>query len=454
MKELALVESFRAFVKREALFDKEDRLLLACSGGIDSTTLAHLLYREDYDFALAHCNFQLRGEESDADAKFVADLAKSLKVTLHTTSFATKSEVKSGESTQMTARRLRYKYFKKILDEYKYEQLLTAHQLEDSFETMLLNLVRGTGLKGLTGIPVRNDRTVRPLLGSSRREIAEYAHHYGIAWREDRSNSTDDYLRNRIRHELLPSFFAATNLTPGGLAATIDYLRSDYRFYLRGMEAVAQDNIEYADEGDTLIVHDLLSSLPFTDALSVLRHYTRQYGFTNEQYRQLLEADRHLLLSTPDGFAKASPGRIVFTKRLAADSFAPLRITQLPYRANTAHWTISIDEVTRPAKLEADNTQYLRPTPLELNLRPRQNGDRFKPLGMQGRQMKVKDYLINEKIPPWEKGRIPLLCDAAGHIMALCGHRIAEDFKVRPEDETVLRVRMLYSGIRSGFSKS
>ena len=186
-------------------FLKGKRLLLAVSGGIDSMVLVHLFQQLDYDFAIAHCNFQLRGEESDGDETFVKTVCEQLKIPFHTIKFDTKQLAEEQKtSIQVTARNLRYEWFSKLLEENGIDFLLTAHQLDDSLETFIINLSRGTGLDGLIGIPMQNEHIIRPLLPFSREDIVAYGKENKIQWREDSSNASDKYLRNKIRHDIVP----------------------------------------------------------------------------------------------------------------------------------------------------------------------------------------------------------------------------------------------------------
>jgi tRNA(Ile)-lysidine synthase len=243
-----LVDRVDAFVQHEGLLQPGQRVLLAISGGLDSTTLLHYLNQAGYRVGLAHCNYGRRGAESDADEEFVVELARKWDCPVHVTHYPIPTSSEPGIASPPTepkqpnfqegARHYRYKYFKKILDEYKYEILCTAHHLDDNLETLLINLGRGSGLAGLAGIPVRTDfPLVRPFLCVSRREIEDYARHHRVDWREDASNQSDDYLRNRIRHHLVPVLREVLNLTEGSLERSLRHLRSGLTFYERGIGA-------------------------------------------------------------------------------------------------------------------------------------------------------------------------------------------------------------------------
>ncbi|MFQ3182851.1 MAG: tRNA(Ile)-lysidine synthase, partial [Polaribacter sp.] len=186
-------------------FLKDNKLLIAISGGIDSVVLTHLLSTLNFDISLAHCNFNLRGKESDVDEIFVKELAKKLTIKCFTISFETNKIARENkESTQITARNLRYGWFQEIIKEHHFDYVLTAHHADDNLETFLINLTRGSGLDGFTGIPEINGNIVRPFLKFSREEVLCFAKENNISWREDQSNASTKYVRNKMRHQVLP----------------------------------------------------------------------------------------------------------------------------------------------------------------------------------------------------------------------------------------------------------
>jgi tRNA(Ile)-lysidine synthase len=200
-----MLEKLKKHINENLPFLGKSKLLLAISGGIDSVILAHLLHEMNLDFSLAHCNFKLRYEDSDKDAEFVTELAKNLNIKIHLNSFETSTYATENKiSTQMAARDLRYSWFEDLILEFNYDFLLTAHHANDNLETVLINLTRGTSLHGLTGIPEINGNIIRPLLPFTRSEIEKYTIANNISWREDDSNSSKKYFRNKIRHDVIP----------------------------------------------------------------------------------------------------------------------------------------------------------------------------------------------------------------------------------------------------------
>jgi len=436
-----LNQSFRAFVERERLFTKTDNLLLACSGGLDSTVLAHLLHGEGYDFAIAHMNFQLRGEASDGDAAFVEELARTLGARFFCAAVNVKASAKKGESTQMVARRLRYNYFSKLIDDQRFDRLLTAHHQGDNLETALVNMIRGTGLAGIRGMMPKRGSLVRPLLNFSRAEIHTHATNSRISWREDASNSSDAYLRNRIRHQLTPLLANEFGLDAKRWNKNAEHLSSDHRMMQFGLASLKKKYVrthyslqEISRAGWQAADQHLFRDLVF--------HVARSYHFRADQIRQLLSFSGQRSLDSSSSRAFVTPASITFSPIDREERpLSPQQIKKFPAsRLGFGHHAISLELVSRPEVMKQFGSLYLAPPSLPLHLRPRKNGDRFQPLGMGGKTKKVKDYMIDEKIPVWLRDRIYLLCNADDEIMAIPGYCIAENFKVLPEHEEVLRV--------------
>lgn len=417
--------------------DRErDTLLVAVSGGLDSTTLARVAHELGYRVALAHCNYRLRGEDSEADEQFVRDIAVELEVACH----IWRADTEPDRNLQEWARNMRYLYFKKILNEYNYTILLTAHHLNDNLETVLLNFIKGTGLRGLRGIPLYRSlpySILRPMLDISRDEIHSFAIHRGFVWREDVTNMTDAYLRNRIRHNLIDKLrkFGLSNITA---SRTLSHLRAAETFYTIGLDTIASICFDTNPTGRVEFDRTLAAKYTIDEQIILLRHRTEHMLFTNEQYRQMLETKKALELHTKTHSARVSEHAIEFLPQVDYSAMS-YTIASLPYRLEVNGHLVRLERVTRPASLDQPNAQHLMLLRLPLRLRPRQEGDRFRPLGMRGSK-KVKDYLIDEKIPPWERDGPLVLTDAEGCVVALLGHRIDDRYRVRDEDEYVLRI--------------
>ena len=271
-------EKFIDHIERNLPFLKEGKLLIACSGGLDSIVLTNLCVVHNFDIALAHCNFSLRGRESDDDEEFVIDLAKKNSVPVFSETFDTKSYAKDNKlSTQMAARELRYRWFEEILKDFKYDYLLTAHHADDDLETFLINLSRGTGLRGLSGISTINNKVVRPLLPFDRNSVLKYAKKNDLYWREDSSNAKTDYLRNNLRLNVIPPFKSVTKDLIKNFQKTLAHLKDSQRLVEDYMALVYNLCIVEISEGYRIDINKL-KELPNTDAL--LYELLFPFGFT------------------------------------------------------------------------------------------------------------------------------------------------------------------------------
>ena len=264
-------------------------LLVTISGGIDSVVLTHLLYQLKLDISLAHCNFKLRGKDSFKDALFVKKLSENLNIPLFTTEFETeKYALKNKISIQMAARDLRYNWFQKISKEHHFDYVLTAHHLDDVLETFLINLTRGTGLNGLTGIPEINGNIVRPLLPFSRNDILIYASKNKLKWREDKSNSSIKYVRNKIRHKIIP---VLKELNPNLLNAFENTLNN-----LKGSQQIINDQTKnmfdkIVEKKDNTLLFNVNKLQKLSNPKIYLYELLKNYGFTEfEDIAALLTA--------------------------------------------------------------------------------------------------------------------------------------------------------------------
>ena len=412
------------------------RLLLACSGGVDSTVLVHLCAACNLDFAIAHCNFGLRNAESDADEKFVIELAESLGRACHTTRFETMAYVAShNTSVQMAARTLRYSWFSEVLSEHDLDILLTAHQADDQLETFLINLSRGTGLEGLKGIPARSAALARPLLPFSRASILEYAKSEKFKWREDSSNKETKYIRNKIRHGLLPlldelhpAFQENFNKTLGHLAGSSSLL-ADYRTHLK------KELFLEKDDHIRIPVASLRKLTPQGDYLHFL---FSEYGFNDlPALRDLLVAGSgKLLLSRHYRLVKDRDFLLLQQITAEDEQVYSIRAEEGSIRVPLR---ISIAEVGAMGEQSPDilyvDKETLNPV---LTLRKWKKGDYFYPLGMKGRK-RVAKYYKDEKMDIIAKENQWLLCSGDA-IVWIVGRRADERFKVRPNTTCTLKI--------------
>ncbi len=436
-----MLTAFTNYIAKQKLFQPHQPVLLAVSGGLDSVVLGHLLCQSQQPFAVAHCNYGLRGAESDGDAHFVQQLAGQWGVACHSISFNTQAiAARQGASTQMVARNLRYAWFKRLCQGNGYACVATAHHLDDSLETTLFNLAKGTGIAGVRGIPAKNHQVVRPLLFASRAAITQYAQAAGLSWREDSSNSSDYYHRNRLRHHVVP---VLRQINPN-LSHTLSHT------YERLQAAEAALNTQtnqlkaacLSKQGDDVylditalpptphlptLLHELLKPWQFSytqcrDLSQSLQHPTSGKQFYSQQY--VLTVDRAQLIISP----------------VTTEALVHITIVRGTTQVKGPGFTIGISthpkssyQISRKptvAALDADKLQW------PLQLRPWQQGDRFKPLGMT-HYKKLSDFMIDQKIPVNLKSKVYVLVSGQ-HIVWVVGHRIDNRYALGPGTTTVL----------------
>jgi len=282
-------KTFKNLIKTDFPYLCSGKLLLAVSGGLDSVVLAHLCHAAKLDFSIAHCNFNLRGEESDGDEKFVVDLADSLEVEVYTESFNTiKYAENSGISVQMAARDLRYEWFTELRSSIQFDYTLTAHHANDNLETFLINLIRGTGPEGLAGIKTERDTIIRPMLGFTRAEIESFARKRDYKWREDSSNASDKYLRNKIRHQIVPVMEEINPQLLDSFAKTQEHLQESLDLVEDYISLLYPKLIQKDTYGYSLNI-EFLKKIP--NQKQILYQLLKSFGFTEwDDVYDLLEA--------------------------------------------------------------------------------------------------------------------------------------------------------------------
>lgn len=417
----------------------ENKFLLTCSGGLDSTVLTYLCHESNMDFALAHCNFGLRGGESNEDEQFVRELANDLEKPVFVTHFDTLGYVNQNKvSVQMAARELRYTWFRKIQQENDISILVTAHHADDDLETFLINLSRGTGIDGLSGIPSKTDSICRPLLQFSRQQLLDYAENKGIKWREDKSNRDTKYLRNKIRLEIIPTF---KELHPTFLE---NFKKT--QSYLSGTSKIADHQINVTKERLFIVENDIakisIKELKRLDPLpTYLYGIFNDFGFTDwtnvndlleamsgkyilsETHKLLRDRDFLLLQELKDGdLSKSFP---VLEEQALIKEPLDMKFLNVENRQNNS-----------------DTIIYVAKNALEypLVIRKWNKGDYFYPLGFHGKK-KLSKFFKDEKVDVFSKQEQWLLC-SDNKIVWVIGRRADERFKVKEDTKEVLRIEV------------
>lgn len=414
------------------------KLLLACSGGLDSVVLSHLMKNADFEIALAHCNFSLRGKESDGDEMFVIGLAKQMEISVFAETFDTPKFAEEHKvSTQMAARSLRYNWFDEILIDFKFDYLLTAHHLDDDLETFFINLSRGTGLNGLTGIPRKNNKIIRPILDFSRDEILEYAEKNNLKWREDSTNQKTDYLRNKLRLEVLPQYKETNESALKNFQNTQKNLQSSQALVEDYMALVYKLVITEAANTYKISIPKL-KELPHTDEL--LYELLNGFGFTEwDDISNLIDAQT---------------GKQIFSKtHQLLKNREELILCKIDLEIDEEEFMIPKNGIDYPINLKIESTKYIGETEknleyfaaeklnFPLTLRKWRSGDTFQPFGMKGRK-KISKFFKDKKIPLNEKDKIWLLLSDE-NIVWIIGHRMDDRFKVTENTKKILKISLI-----------
>lgn len=420
-------------------------MLLAVSGGLDSVVMVELFHRAQIPFGIAHCNFNLRGKESDADHAFVRSLAKKHKVRFHSKKFNTATIAKKEKVTvQEAARKLRYDWFELTRMKFSYDAISTAHHLDDSIETFFINLLRGTGIKGLTGIPVHSNKVVRPLLFAGRDEILEFARANNLTWREDASNREDYYLRNKIRHSLIPVF---KELQPGfekKMAVNFSHLQLAAIAYKELIQNYSEKFLVIKGrENWEIRLTELKKEKNAEEILSAILHSLGIFRLTAEsiletgQTGKMFYADRFRLLRDREKLIleKTAPKDISVIKIKAPGSKIHLDNTSIYLDINVLNQSEGIPKYPGTQVLDAGKLKF----PMEL--RPWKAGDYFYPLGL-GHRKKISDYLTDKKISRFDKEKCMVLL-SAGDIVCILEREIDDRYKVSPATKKILRIQSI-----------
>ena len=487
-----MLKEFKSFVEKHNLIGRDDRVLLALSGGVDSMVLAKLLLLSQQDnktprhqglvtepvevptaksqkpkaksqLAFAHCNFHLRGDDSDRDERFVTKFAKENNIPIYIKHFDTEAYAKENSlSIEMAARELRYAWFKELKEIHNFDKVALAHHGDDQIETFFINFLRGSGIKGLKGMKPQNDFYIRPLLWSNRNEIETFAKENGIQWVEDYTNQETVYLRNKIRHNIIPIFDEMKNNARQSLNFSIDCLSSEndlYRSLLEDKFAL----IEHVDGNCRSI--DVKHFLENENGRQLLFEWVRRFGFNFDQSESMYEAMRNgksgsmwqsvgtrliasvqkdkieifeereeeeeVILIKTQSFEDTKTQRLKDSKNdsvtlLLCDS-ATLRLCDsTTLRLNSYNKDESFQLIKDPkvaAQFDMDKIAF------PLKLRHWKKGDKFKPLGMKGSKL-LSDFFNDLGFSEYQKRKVWIMEDANGLILWIVGHRINDKVKI------------------------
>ena len=440
---------FLAFIKKNKLINRGDKILLTVSGGLDSVVMADLFFHEGIDFGIAHCNFQLRGEESDADEAFVENLANSYDKPFYVNHFSTKEfATEHGVSIQMAARELRYSWFESVRETREYSVIATAHHKDDSVETILFNLIKGTGFDGLKGIPVRNNNVIRPLLFATREDIEDFSREHKLEWREDSSNKYADYARNQIRINIIPGI---RKINPGfndTIIRSVERINDVQSLLRKCIDEIVERAVKV--KGMDLLID--IAEIKKSESRALLYDIIRDYGFTYDQAKSIWEQmdqqsgkqffskqfmlviDRSSLILSNNNFDRDVLSVSKETDNIEASQYT-MKISRFDFK--------SIDKSlpTHVAHLDFNKLKF------PLCIRSWEIGDYFYPLGMKNKK-KLSDFMIDIKIPLNLKKRIKVI-ESRGEIVWVAGYRIDDRYKLTKNTKQVYQIEYFESNEES-----
>ena len=444
-----MVEKTLIYLSDNLKIKKTDKLLLAVSGGIDSMVMLDIFTRSNYKIAVAHCNFQLRGKESDDDEALIKNICQRLTIPFHSVRFETQNDAEAKNiSIQMAARDLRYEWFGKLRLKLGYDYIAIAHNANDVVETFFINLSRGTGIKGLTGIKAKTKNLIRPLLPFSRAEIEEYSTKNNIQFREDASNASDKYHRNRIRHNIIPEFQKINPSFLSTMLKNIERMNSlsillDNELYIKKQHLITKVNDSFRINIEQLKKEKKTSFILF--------EIINQYGFNASQVDDIISS-----LETQPGQEFLSP-----SYRLIKDRVELIIIKNEKQRMNDRKYIFEIHEgqgqISDPISLKLE---YLEKQPafkpsrneniaevdaakitFPLHVRKWKLGDYFYPLGMKNKK-KLSDYFVDNKFSIVDKENTWLLTSGE-KIIWIINHRIDDRFKITTNTKNILKLSLL-----------
>jgi len=442
-----MLNDFNNFIRKEQLFDTTDLILLAVSGGLDSIVMTELFYLSDLKFGIAHCNFNLRGNESDKDEQFVRDIAARYRVPVFVTSFPTSDYAKkNGISIQMAARELRYNWFEKLRVQEGYAFIATAHHLDDQIETFFINLLRGTGISGLHGIPPKQGTIIRPLIFAFRRQLEKFAKERSLPYREDISNKSVKYVRNRIRHHILPLLKEINPEYDQAITETINRIRE---FEQIGYQLIDERRHQIIKRERDRHIIEIVRLRALTPISTYAWELFSPFGFNQSVIddiltctddvagktffsptHRLIKDRKHLIILPIEKEKKSRQYRIPDFK----EKKKILQPLQLFFRKQSFTKTVEIPISRNCASLDYKKLEF------PLTLRKWAAGDAFYPFGMN-KKKKISHFFIDEKFSISDKENAWLLCSGR-QIIWVVGHRIDNRFRITSQTKEILQITL------------
>ena len=435
------------FIAKHRLLSREGLHLVALSGGADSVALLLILKELGYRIEAAHCNFHLRGEESNRDEDFVKELCRKQDIPFHVIHFDTKEYAALHQvSIEMAARELRYGYFRQLRQDIGADKVCVAHHRDDAVETLLMNLMRGSGVHGLTGIRAHHGEIVRPLLAVSRQEIEEYLHSIGQDFVTDSTNLVDDVLRNKIRLNVLPLLEKINPNVAENIGKTARFMQETEKVVEAAIRQQQEELIEHDAQNETEIVSiETLQQLPSPELF--LYEWLSKKGFNTTQVEQLTE---HLDGISGRAFETSDHTLLIDREYLVlARRKAPMKSLRIPeegrYRIDE-NICIDIKSLENVFISKSDDCITIDKSKVKypLTVRPIANGDAFIPFGMTGRKL-VSDFLTDQKCSLLEKRNQLVVTDCEGQILWLVGKRTDNRFRVTEQTTEVLQIAFVRS---------
>ncbi|MEO6405466.1 MAG: tRNA lysidine(34) synthetase TilS [Ferruginibacter sp.] len=454
---MELEKKFREFIQTEKLFRKEDDLLIAVSGGVDSVVLCDLCASAGFKFFIAHCNFQLREKESDADEIFVKELAARYKVKFFSKKFDTATYAEENKlSIQVAARNLRYEWFNEIIKDLSINSektvkqiLLTAHHADDNIETMLMNFFKGSGINGLKSIVPKQQHLVRPLLFAFKNDIVEYANKKKLAYREDASNASDKYTRNYFRNQLIPGIEKVFPEVRNNLLDNAERFREIQDLYLDSVERTKKKMLLYKNEEVHIPVLKLLNT---TSLHTIIFEIFKDYGFQSSQAGEVIK----LLHADSGKYIKSHSHRILKNRKwliisaLKTEQNNYVLIDENNNDINFSGGKLFLENKQQPVKMsDRAHIAFIDKKMLgfPLLLRKYKTGDYFYPFGLykpsgQPSKKKLSRFFMDKKLSLIEKENVWVI-ESNKKIVWVVGHRIDERFAIKPSTKNVLKITLV-----------